>query len=1267
MLASQSQVCAYEGNNTFKPDIFPYRISTRVFGIPLEPDKVAVIVPDAMKARVSQMKSMLMDKCGQTISFHLAGETSPDDVRDRHLIILGNISNNHFALALYNKRQAFADAYFPGSEGVIINPTTSIWNYDRNALVIGVSRDEDIFSGYETFLSLLSDGVKTIETVHFLKTDLAFPKPPENIDATLESIKTQFNTFPTWSYIPYWGLCYYLSGDKTWADYFRQGCYALYERAEKSGHWVPEQWTTLYYELWRYFRVWRLIDEDPFFSEEDRTVIENLLWAYTWFLNSDENYPYYTPENFTSGIRQNHTSFHSLSLFYAHHYFREKYGLTDLDSLSEKYEPTFASQATSYRSNDDAGYGYMYYTPHQTLMYQFMRGGRSYLRSGKLKTLADLAVTVVDNRRDGVSFGDFSTYRHKAKGSRRWLEIVYPSMAAWYYRDGQYQWVYNWLTHDAAFTYDNMYYGDYAVDIEEEYPERFLGIFPVLLDDGALAWVARRTEKNTFIPRKGVRYVDKMSMRSGFDPGDEYLLLDGTSIFAHGHQDGNTISRLTWKDRIWLFEMDYIKHTPKYHNGVIIVKDGVQEEPPPLTELSIQVDFDDTGITRTLNENFNGADWERNIIWKKGRYFLFLDRIMAREDGNYRLECRWRTRGDVHLSDNLLRVSQGDTHFFISSTDDARKQLITEEDTYLSNWNYPYGNGVTSILYSRKDTSLKKSEDWMFVNLMHAVDEAAAPGFSILEAGKHVYRVKGNSIDEFIGLNPEILGGEGLYTDCAMFLLDERKIRLVNTSYLTAGTLYLDVDKRIHISLDFIEKTGELLVPGNDAVTVNARNIEFEDITTSTKNLYNNLRLDPGTYSIKIDGELWRSSDFFASISEGSHPVHAGQEKRVFQDFGLELYETIDIPNTVSAYCRDGETLLCADRKGKILRFDGSTQETIFQLPSMRPVTVIHAADINGDKNVEIITGDDTNMLYAYSGEGERLWTYEMSKFFGINANAVDIAVGDTGMSNMPNIYVATMGFKLYGFDSRGNMKWETLIRYHPQTKAGFLKNGNNRYVAVGTTYSTPLNVVSPDNGSMLWYTWEQVGDETKSVTDYCGIDLTDMVFMDTDLDGAREIVFGTRYNRVYALNAADGVTKWTANVGDEISAMHTYIDPLSGDCMLLVGTDAGDIFLLDRSGKRLQSFSLGGSFCGKISDIETLTGQKNETVAIVASTVDGLVIVLDDRFQVKASYTVDNVTVRGISVFSVTEKTQRFFVITDNAVFSMTYTPHVLKKSRFH
>ncbi|MFC1529064.1 hypothetical protein ACFL5B_04070, partial [Candidatus Latescibacterota bacterium] len=721
-----------------------------------------------------------------------------------------------------------------------------------------------------------------------------------------------------------------------------------YERAEKAGHWVMEDWVWVYFYIWEMFMVWELLDDDPFFTMEDRRIIEEVLWGYTCFAQGrhylDEQY---NPPN---EPRQNHLTYLALGLNRAHRYYTEKYGITGLDSIIDKVKLTFEmGAASSYRPNDDGGATYRTNAPLHYLTYAMEVGDESFFANGRMRSYIDLLVATTDNRQDGVSYGDVGRYTHRTKGSRRIRELKFFEMAAWYYREGQYQWFYNWLAKDSIFNLSNLFGGTYAVDIKEEEPARYLGIFPVILDNASLRWISRRSENESQLPLTDKQYFDKLSFRTSFDPQDEYLLVDGTSTFAHGHYDGNTVTRLTWKDRVWLFDFDYLKFTPKYHNGVIVVRDGIQHDPPPLNVLDYKADFSTFGFTRTTSRNFSGADWERNIIWRKGNYFLFLDRVTARKSGDYRFECRWRTRGDVGLLGNTLSVQQGDKSFFIKSADDAHRDIVIEPD---GDWNrcyYPYGDGQLSICLARKNMVMSQNSVWTYSNLMYAVDDSDPVSKDLYKVLDGLYLIKDNENQELVGLCADVLLDEGLYTDCSLFVKDSRNIWLVDTTTLKFGDVYFESPGRVQFEIDFKSSTGKLVVPETSEGTFRIRNITFRDAAVRHDGQDFDIMLSPGTYQFTFTGDMWRNDEPFRDLTTAANRIIPSPPSDKFVDFGIDLQGELEVTDTVTALSHDRDELIFADSNGRITRYDGSNSSVVFQIPSKNPLLSVHIADINGD------------------------------------------------------------------------------------------------------------------------------------------------------------------------------------------------------------------------------------------------------------------------------------------------------------------------------
>ncbi len=1176
----------FEENNRFRPGSFPGQVDSAVFSVPLESDAVLVILSQGLMKDAARLRSEIEAACGRRIEVKHEGEVAEADVRDRHLVVAGNLQNNRWARRLYLRRLAFADAYFPGPGGAVITPAVSPWNRDKNILVIGFSRDEDGPAAFAEFLRLLGPKTGSAGALRSLKTGLAFPKPPANIDLTLASITGELVGFPPYREVILWGLAYHLTGDERWAGYFRAGCRALYERAKTSGSWVPESWTTLYFDLWRFFIVWGLLDRDPAFGAGDRAVVEELLWNYWQVLDGDRNFPHFRADVMVPGeIRQNHTTFLALDLFCAHRYYREKYGMTGLERLRGKYGPAMSAQLEAVHGNDDAGFGYwgnlvfgyIYLAPNHALLYRTLQGDEEYLAAPHLRKFADLLVTATDNRRDGASFGDVSGYDHRAAGLPRGMTEKYLELAAAAERDGQFHWVYEWLAHDSGFELVNLFDGEYAIEAEAAPPTRFLGVHPVFLDDPGLRWAARRAEKKTFIPEAGRRYLDKMSFRRDFDAGSEYLLLDGTSTFAHGHQDGNTVVRLTWKDRIWLFDLDYINHTPRYHNGLVVTRNGVQEEPPPLTALELAADLGTAGLTRTACRDFNGADWLRNIIWKKGGYFIFLDEVRAREAGEYRLDCRWRTRGEAALERGSLVVRQGEKEFRVLGADGAPRRLTTEKESYWNTWNYPWGDREIKVLESVKTVSLEPGDGWTFAHMMFASDGPPEKPFEFRRLDGSTYFVDDGGGGAVAGLDPAYLERAGIQTDAALFLIDGSTLRLADASYLKAGAVVIQGPPKFSLEVDLESGSGTLLAPAQSAAGLALEACSLDGTATETEA---GREPDAGKTQM-FRGAAWPDVSGFmrraAAASQGPLP---SPPRAAVLTSGWASGPVTEIDAPWTAFDVDGTAALLGNGRGEILRIEDGRVRTLWRSPAKRPVIVLRAADIDGDGSSEILAADDAENLFAVSSDGGLLWSARLTKYMGENANATDIAA-ITPAAGRPSVFVATNGFKVLAFDARGRRIWENLVRYHRQTKVRAVEDGGRLLVVVGTAYSTPVNVFDGATGRALWHTWEQVGDEMSSTTDYCGIHLTDMLFLDADRDGSKEVVFGTKYNRVYALRLKDGSTVWQANVGGEVRCLASFIDPASGEARIAAGTEAGDVVVIDRRGRRLARTALDSPIAG--------------------------------------------------------------------------------------
>jgi hypothetical protein len=212
---SRFPVSAYEFNNEFPGNPFPKKVSGRIFSIPLDASSPVVIVPSRMEGKIEEFRRLVQAKCGITFTFLGADRVSEKDLAGRDLIVLGNIADNRWALDLYQRRYAFADAYFPGKNGIVIHPAPSLWDPGRRALVIGYSGEEDGPAAFAEFVKKLETGARALPAIRFLKTSLAFPQPPEEVSSVLKPAADNLRTsMAPYAAIANWGLCYHLTGDR---------------------------------------------------------------------------------------------------------------------------------------------------------------------------------------------------------------------------------------------------------------------------------------------------------------------------------------------------------------------------------------------------------------------------------------------------------------------------------------------------------------------------------------------------------------------------------------------------------------------------------------------------------------------------------------------------------------------------------------------------------------------------------------------------------------------------------------------------------------------------------------------------------------------------------------------------------------------------------------------------------------------------------------------------------------------------------------------
>ncbi len=441
---------------------------------------------------------------------------------------------------------------------------------------------------------------------------------------------------------------YHRSGDPNHAIIAREAMYRLAEIVAGMDE-VGDSRGVVYLPT-----LFDLVEECDAWTDADRVVLSRFLYEFATklhYLRVDIG-PAPVPHGNNWNIR---------TAWSAARYFAKYYGI-DINGRAERNLTTYYDAMMTWKSREDCpGYGSI--TVIDILHYVLKKPDfAAYFESGLARQMADYAMTITSNMGDLGGFGDISALY----GSAHFPDPM--SVLAWYYRDGRYVWIRDKMRGEGT---GGEFLGQsfQVADLEPVEPTDLLGVHVLPLEDwiwenrdDVLATGVSTTDE---ILRAGEdppreECFDKISFRDSFDAMDQYLLLGGQSHGYHSHPDGNAIIGFTDDERLWIFDSGYFVPDTTEHNTVAVFRDGLFEPVPRLTGLDASADLPGVGMTETSVRAYNGMDWSRGIIWAKERYFLVVDRLTAREAGDYGLQCIFRVIGEPEIeADRVLVRQQG--------------------------------------------------------------------------------------------------------------------------------------------------------------------------------------------------------------------------------------------------------------------------------------------------------------------------------------------------------------------------------------------------------------------------------------------------------------------------------------------------------------------------------------------------------------------------------------------------------------------------------
>ena len=1040
---------------------------------PLYPDTVlvehgraasAIVTPsdDRYVAVAEAIRRKVRDVSGATLPVipHSAAAVTPR----RHLILLGNVNTNRAVFRLYGYSYTPADDHYPGYGGHLLHTIHDPWGNGRNA--VGLFGSD--LSGVEAAAGLLLERLKAGPTLALgplfdvkwgpdALQDAGIPEEPD-VDAEMaeaeEDLKRGSHT-GLWGRIGQRGLLYGLTGNDVYAEIYKRLVFRMYDHVLSD----PDNYGSVWgfdadFALQYVIPGWDLVEESPVISDEDRLRITRILFEFITDCVSHVG----DVEN--ERVRHNHATYAALGLHYAGAYFKKYYRATQAYRWLALSERCFGVQVNAFKPYEDCGH-YQWRTHFHAMRYTLSSGDTTFFDTGNAQRAGDYAILTTDNLGCAVPNGD------TASPFGTWTEVPYLRAMVCVTGDGRYQWM---LDKKKAMASRSHPY-EHSRDVKPVEPTDLEGaqVYPV--DPGYYD----STNGSDHLPLD--KTFDKVVFRDGFAPENQYLFLDGLSNGGHKHYDGNSICRLTQNSRIWLADCDYIKSLPKFHNGVLIFRDGQSAEIPPFAELERFQANKNTGFSQTTLRSYSGVDWRRNILWNRGAFFLVIDEMEALGEAEYSFRAVWQTLGDVQRSRGGIAVEQNGERFFIHGLQGPVLRL--EDDAVTGkNWErYSHAEPVIRILQQIVDVHLKKSEAYRFFNLLYC-GPMKLEMTQILETA---VRIDGGPETVFAGVGKTRTATglpSGPSVAAAQFQISPRDFVIVDGTEVSWEDTSFRSNRPVSLEYDLSAAQGTLVTSGPTTITLSA---------------------GKGT-EVELDGK-----PIDADFSNGAVTFRAPEGRH-----GLAL-----IPPALSGLRRAAAAKITPQFAS---RFRTSRRRgRIPDLPVLwskredDALLSVQAADLDGDGKDEIAAGGRTGSIHTYK-DGASLWRYPTG---GVVRS---VCAADLENDGRPEVIAGSEDTRVYVIDAKGALKWDFKIPFYfqdPIVRSVFTGdiNGDGNLEVIAAVESWRYHALTHDGNEL----WRQMTVRPSSTG--CAADL--------DGDGRAEVIAGTDYHRWHCIDG-NGDIRWS-------------------------------------------------------------------------------------------------------------------------------------------
>ena len=1093
-----------------------------------------------------------------------AEQTTTEEALGRtSAIVLGNLATSKFVETLYWEWYTLLDLWYPGPGGYVVRTLHDPYGTGRNVVFLGGSDDQGVRDAAEAFCRGLEGGeALKVGRLAEIKLGAGHEMPAKG-----EWLDPRLRVFRADSRLPYGytstsraGLIYYYDGDEQQGKYFRHQ--ALHTGAlSNADHYVAHMHAI----------IWDLIEESPLFSDEDRQKITEKLLLHARGRDGTAGIGHLRSRIAAGQMRERHSSMQAICTLTASRYFGKHWPSEEWEENLAVVREYFDRQMTNAKADSDIG-GRGVYTYFQTaLIPALLLRDKRFFESGAARQYGELVLMHCDNTgfmpdtgqggydnyppyifhlcaalcNDG---GFLSTMRLRERAERMRGFAVTPQE----FMAGQ----------------------AWATGVEPRVMEKMVGVHHIPLT----AW--EHEQRGQGIPME--KSFDKLTMRSGFEMEDQYLLLDG----LHGGPPGkpwpdvNSIAQFTQNGRTFLVST-IGGENPVNHNVVTVCKDGFGEETDRVASLEAVADLPTFGYSHSRVNKYVFSSWDRHIFWRKGKWFVVLDRLRATDEGHYSFECQWRTIGEPGIGMGSFTSTVWD-----QAEEDAPKDVLDIQNA--ERLPIRYSEQLSGLFgpverkrwegYCRRkginrirevaEREMKPGDEQVFTNLIHVRGDRTPARHVIVKLEEHVAAIRGDE-NAYVGLATDGRFERGeLRIRGEAFCARPESVAVVNGTAIEWGGCTVQASEPCNLELEPARK--RVTIKTEKPITVEVNGARHE--------------VGAGLHSVEI-----------APPPDEAVAALLDQIRRDASEAGGEpdvINLAPDVPDMTPAWTfeagvevlgmhagdvdGDGavETLLgLADGRAVCLNAEG---KQLWKFETGGPVRALARAIL--DAGLAVIVGSDDEHVYALRPDGsEVLWKHRCKLGHSVTwwttdmkAKVQAILAEDLGGDGEVEIICATGGGCVETLTSGGEPKWLTAIHWGIPDRLAVVQMGDGtKTLVVSNSYSSAMSTtwrIAAD-GKLLTGNAFDNGRGGWDMTAAPGLKIADL-----EGDGKPEAMVGRKgaYNEVGLYDAVTGERKWMYTLGDSVSALEAFDVNGDGRKEVIVGSPSAWLCAFDVDGKQL-------------------------------------------------------------------------------------------------